>query len=50
MAGIGTLHEIKTQWDIDDLADANDLLDLKEELLAKQQEEHEKQLKKMRKR
>lgn len=30
MAGFGTLHEVKTQWSIDDVADAHEVLTLKE--------------------
>lgn len=31
LAGLGSLQEIETHWSIDDLADANEALDLKEE-------------------
>lgn len=29
MEGIATLHEVNTHWSLDDLADANEALDLK---------------------
>ena len=31
LAGISTLQEIETHWSIDDLADANEALDIKDE-------------------
>lgn len=31
MAGYGTLYEVKKVWQIDDVADAHEILDLKEE-------------------
>lgn len=31
MAGIATMREIETYWNINDLADANEALDIKEE-------------------
>lgn len=44
MAGVATLQEIKTQWTIDDLADANEILDYKEEMAFKEQEEFKRQM------
>lgn len=31
LSGIATMHEIETYWSINDLADANEALDIKEE-------------------
>lgn len=44
MAGMAPLQEIKTQWTIDDLADANEILDYKEEMAFKEQEEFKRKM------
>ena len=36
MANIATLHEIETYWSIDDLADANEALDVQQDMIEAQ--------------
>jgi hypothetical protein len=42
MAGFGTLHEVKHQWTIEDLWDAHEACDIKEEAQAYQEEQFER--------
>ena len=43
MAKIATLHEIESYWSIDDLADANEALDVKFEAEQRQLDEMKKE-------